>query len=81
VNAKKGERSYFVWTCTDVEWNIDIWSHDWTYKRISRRRWLRRALMAPPGTRIAKRFRLGYASSDGPAWTRTRDQPIMSRLL
>ena len=30
--------------------------------------------------RITNRNRLGEAVSNGPAWTRTRDQPIMSRL-
>jgi len=42
IYAKGHERSPLMWSCTDVDWNVYIWSTDWKARRFSRRRWLRR---------------------------------------
>ena len=53
--ARPGEQTYFIWSCSDVNWNVYIWSIHWKARRFSRRWWLRRKDHS-----IREMFRLMY---------------------
>ena len=67
------------------EWErIDGWPEDWhepTSRGHIRGNMRANATLLADPTRITMRFWLYHWGCYGPAWTRTRDQPIMSRLL
>lgn len=42
LTAGPDDDVYMVWSCRDIDNNVHQWSADWTYKFISKRRFVRR---------------------------------------